>query len=118
MPTREEIESKMTERGGWTAAQLEEWGVPWPPPKGWKEKLEAEAEREIVYQARLENLAARLRDCATTAAALSLYGAEDAIQGSDHLLHRGERSHARRPRGVREGAGSPGPGGSHGARRL
>ncbi|TYR33705.1 hypothetical protein FY036_06515 [Mesorhizobium microcysteis] len=37
--TPEEIEAVKTERGGWTKAQLAEWGVPWPPPKGWKEKI-------------------------------------------------------------------------------
>jgi hypothetical protein len=25
--------------GGWTKKQLAIWGVPWPPPKGWKRKL-------------------------------------------------------------------------------
>ena len=37
--TPEEIEAGQTEKGGFTRAQLEEWGVPWPPPKGWKEAL-------------------------------------------------------------------------------
>lgn len=37
--TKEEIESAMTFRGGWTRAQLAEWGVPWPPPNGWKQRL-------------------------------------------------------------------------------
>lgn len=37
--SEQEIESKKTTLGGWTKKQLEEWGVPWPPPKGWKEKL-------------------------------------------------------------------------------
>lgn len=27
-------------RGGYTRTQLAEWGVPWPPPKGWKKQLE------------------------------------------------------------------------------
>jgi len=35
----EEIEAAKTEKGGWTRAQLALWGVPWPPPKGWKERL-------------------------------------------------------------------------------
>ena len=26
----------------WTRAQLAEWGVPWPPPKGWRKRLEDE----------------------------------------------------------------------------
>ena len=37
--TEAEIEAGQTEKGGFTRAQLEEWGVPWPPPKGWKEAL-------------------------------------------------------------------------------
>lgn len=38
----EEIKSKQTERGGWTKAVLAKWGVPWPPPKGWRKRLEEE----------------------------------------------------------------------------
>lgn len=45
VPTRlvspEEIAAARTGSGGWTRAQLAEWGVPWPPPKGWKHRLEA-----------------------------------------------------------------------------
>jgi hypothetical protein len=37
--TAEEIEAGKTEAGGYTKAQLAEWGIEWPPPKGWKEKL-------------------------------------------------------------------------------
>jgi hypothetical protein len=52
-PTAEEIEAAMTPAGGWTKAQLAEWGVAWPPQKGWKKRLlsiasktpEAEIER-------------------------------------------------------------------------
>ena len=39
MPNEEEILAARTAKGGWTKAQLAEWGVPWPPPKGWKERL-------------------------------------------------------------------------------
>jgi hypothetical protein len=39
MPSEEEILEKRTPRGGWTRKQLAEWGVPWPPPKGWKAEL-------------------------------------------------------------------------------
>lgn len=39
--THKQIEAVKTERGGWTKQQLSEWGVPWPPPKGWKEKIAA-----------------------------------------------------------------------------
>jgi hypothetical protein len=44
--TEEEIMSKQTARGGWTKAQLAEWGIGWPPPKGWKRKLEKAIEAE------------------------------------------------------------------------
>jgi hypothetical protein len=40
MPTREEIANARTGNGGWTKKQLAAWGVPWPPPKGWKKALE------------------------------------------------------------------------------
>ena len=41
--TEDEILSKMTPKGGWTRETLESWGVPWPPPKGWKKALLAGA---------------------------------------------------------------------------
>ena len=34
-----EIEAARTSAGGWTRETLAGWGVPWPPPKGWKQKL-------------------------------------------------------------------------------
>ncbi len=37
--TKEEIESKITPAGGYTKKTLAGWGVPWPPPRGWKERL-------------------------------------------------------------------------------
>lgn len=43
IPTAAEIEAAKTPRGGWTRAQLAEWGVPWPPPRGWKKRLLHEA---------------------------------------------------------------------------
>jgi hypothetical protein len=39
VPTEQEIEAARTPAGGWTRAQLAEWGVPWPPRKGWKAAL-------------------------------------------------------------------------------
>lgn len=42
-PTNEEIEAEMTPAGGFTRETLARWGVPWPPPKGWKRKLLSEA---------------------------------------------------------------------------
>jgi len=35
-PSPDEVAAAQTERGGWTRAQLKEWGVPWPPPNGWR----------------------------------------------------------------------------------
>jgi len=35
----EEVMAHQTPAGGWKKKQLALWGVPWPPPKGWKTKL-------------------------------------------------------------------------------
>jgi hypothetical protein len=37
--TAAEIEAVRTPAGGWTRVQLEQWGVSWPPPRGWKDRL-------------------------------------------------------------------------------
>lgn len=37
--TKQEIEVAKSKNGGWSKKQLETWGVPWPPPKGWKERV-------------------------------------------------------------------------------
>ena len=39
MITAEEIEKAKTANGGWTREQFAAWGVSWPPPKGWKDRL-------------------------------------------------------------------------------
>ncbi|MFC7924794.1 hypothetical protein [Streptomyces cinereoruber] len=39
LPSPEEIEAARTPAGGWKRDQLAAWGVPWPPPKGWKDEL-------------------------------------------------------------------------------
>lgn len=40
-PSPQEVLATATgARGGWTAKQLAVWGVPWPPPKGWRKDLE------------------------------------------------------------------------------
>jgi hypothetical protein len=39
LPSPEDIEAARTPAGGWTKAQLERWGVPWPPPRGWRRYL-------------------------------------------------------------------------------
>lgn len=35
----EEIEAARTPHGGFTKKTLAGWGVPWPPPSGWKKNL-------------------------------------------------------------------------------
>lgn len=37
--TYDEIESGKTPAGGYTRKTLAGWGVPWPPPKGWRKRL-------------------------------------------------------------------------------
>lgn len=37
--TEEEIKSQKTDNGGWTRDVLAQWGVSWPPKKGWKADL-------------------------------------------------------------------------------
>ncbi|NEB09755.1 hypothetical protein G3I32_12920 [Streptomyces coelicoflavus] len=39
LPSPDDIEAARTPAGGWSRRQLAAWGVPWPPPKGWKEHL-------------------------------------------------------------------------------
>jgi hypothetical protein len=34
-----EVMAARTPVGGWTMKTLTGWGVPWPPPRGWKAKL-------------------------------------------------------------------------------
>lgn len=34
-----EIELARSAKGGWSKKQLQEWGVAWPPKRGWKEEL-------------------------------------------------------------------------------
>ncbi len=48
LPSHEEIEAARTPAGGWKRKQLELWGVPWPPPRGWKKALEAAAAMPVV----------------------------------------------------------------------
>lgn len=37
--TAADIERGKSPKGGWTRETLAGWGVPWPPPKGWKDDL-------------------------------------------------------------------------------
>lgn len=52
--SKEQIEAKTTPKGGYSKAQLALWGVPWPPPKGWKKALIA-GEPILVPRKDLEN---------------------------------------------------------------
>lgn len=42
IPSPTEVEMAMTPAGSWTAAQLAEWGVAWPPREGWRRDLVAQ----------------------------------------------------------------------------
>jgi hypothetical protein len=39
-PSPAEVLAARTPKGGWTKAQMIVWGLPWPPPKGWRKDLE------------------------------------------------------------------------------
>lgn len=39
IPSKEEIEKQRTANGGYTKSTLAKWGIDWPPPSGWKQKL-------------------------------------------------------------------------------
>ena len=39
IPSKEQIEKAVTPNGGYTRQQLSQWGIDWPPPKGWKQQL-------------------------------------------------------------------------------
>ena len=34
-----EIQASQTPHGGWDRETLAKWGVGWPPPKGWRQRL-------------------------------------------------------------------------------
>jgi len=39
-PSPEEVAAASTSpHGSWSAKQLRDWGVPWPPPAGWRKEL-------------------------------------------------------------------------------
>lgn len=54
--TREQIEACRTPAGGFTRATLAAWGVPWPPPRGWKQAL-IRGERPMYRAPRKQRLA-------------------------------------------------------------
>lgn len=37
--TNDEIERSRSKKGGWTRKTLSKWGVPFPPPKGWRKAI-------------------------------------------------------------------------------
>lgn len=37
--TEAEIEAAKTPKGGWKRDTLASWGVPWPPPGGWRKQI-------------------------------------------------------------------------------
>jgi hypothetical protein len=45
--TEAQIEAGRSPKGGWTRQQLAKWGVPWPPPKGWRAKLTGREDRPM-----------------------------------------------------------------------
>lgn len=57
--TEEEIDGQMTPAGGWTRATLAGWGVPWPPPRGWRQAL---LKGEPIPRAQRLRVTALLRD--------------------------------------------------------
>lgn len=50
LPTPAEVAAARSPKGGWTKAQLAAWGVPWPPPKGWRRRLADEHELRAMRQ--------------------------------------------------------------------
>lgn len=46
-PSPAEIEAGRSAAGGWTRATLARWGVSWPPPRGWKKRLERDYYRKL-----------------------------------------------------------------------
>lgn len=39
VPSPEEVIAAATANAGWSARQLAEWGIKWPPKKGWRDEL-------------------------------------------------------------------------------
>ena len=58
--TEADIEAKRSAKGGFTRSTLAEWGVPWPPPSGWKKAI---IEHGVPY---LDDFAAPLPDAPIT----------------------------------------------------
>ncbi|TDO37888.1 hypothetical protein [Paractinoplanes brasiliensis] len=76
------VEASRARRGGWTRETLAEWGVPWPPPAGWREQLRRNWENRMARLAvtageralRAEKRAARRGSDPLSAAGPALLG--------------------------------------------
>jgi hypothetical protein len=51
--TDAQIEAGRSPAGGWTRKQLATWGVPWPPPKGWRKKLTEQPEPNLIIRGKV-----------------------------------------------------------------
>jgi hypothetical protein len=51
IPDAAEIDAARTPAGAWSRATLASWGVPWPPPKGWRARLLAQPPTPSAYDA-------------------------------------------------------------------
>lgn len=58
----EEVQAGRSPAGGFTKKQLAAWGVPWPPPKGWKRKLEGKPPKPF-YRAQDEQNKKKPSEC-------------------------------------------------------
>lgn len=59
--TEQEIDAAKSARGGWTRATLAKWGVPLPPPKGWRRALlRGEYEETLNPRAEIDAIKERL----------------------------------------------------------
>lgn len=52
-PTPEELEKLRLTTKGCNRALLAEWGIPWPPPSGWRKKLLSHRAKELTLSARM-----------------------------------------------------------------
>ena len=39
LPSKDELDAARTAGGGWDRDRLASWGVPWPPPRRWRQDL-------------------------------------------------------------------------------
>jgi 5-methylcytosine-specific restriction endonuclease McrA len=83
MITRAKILAKRTPNGGYTKTDLEIWGVPWPPPKGWIARLTGEEPVPDISNALRYEVLKRDKGCCV----LCGRSAKDGVQITvDHIL--------------------------------